>query len=93
MNEDVIRAEGLTNVLNQSLVAVDRIKFSVREGEIFGFLVSTALRRQPPSTADNAFEADGSCCRLRFQPHRQRGLCDLSVLAGFKTQTSRSPKM
>ena len=38
MNEDAIKAEGLTKVFNGSLVAVDHIDFSVKKGEIFGFL-------------------------------------------------------
>ncbi|MEM1538770.1 MAG: ATP-binding cassette domain-containing protein [Candidatus Nezhaarchaeales archaeon] len=38
MPEEVIRAENLTKVFNNSLVAVDHVTFSVREGEIFGFL-------------------------------------------------------
>ncbi|MEM2902487.1 MAG: ATP-binding cassette domain-containing protein [Candidatus Bathyarchaeia archaeon] len=38
MTEDVIKAEGLTKIFNKSLVAVDHIKFSVHDGEIFGFL-------------------------------------------------------
>jgi ABC-2 type transport system ATP-binding protein len=38
MTEEVIKAEGLTKVFNKSLVAVDHVKFSVRDGEIFGFL-------------------------------------------------------
>ncbi|MBC7131037.1 ATP-binding cassette domain-containing protein [Candidatus Bathyarchaeota archaeon] len=38
MSRDVIKAEGLTKVFNNSLVAVDHINFSVKEGEIFGFL-------------------------------------------------------
>lgn len=38
MREDVIRAEELTKIYNGGLVAVDRVTFSVREGEVFGFL-------------------------------------------------------
>lgn len=38
MPDDVIRAEGLTKVFNNSLVAVDHVNFHVKEGEIFGFL-------------------------------------------------------
>ncbi|MEM3783997.1 MAG: ATP-binding cassette domain-containing protein [Candidatus Bathyarchaeia archaeon] len=38
MNEEVIKAEGLTKVFNKSLVAVDHVNFSVKDGEIFGFL-------------------------------------------------------
>ncbi|MEM3578408.1 MAG: ATP-binding cassette domain-containing protein [Candidatus Bathyarchaeia archaeon] len=38
MTEEVIKAEGLTKVFNKSLVAVDRVNFSVKNGEIFGFL-------------------------------------------------------
>lgn len=38
MAEEVIRAEGLTKVFNKSLVAVDHVSFSVREGEVFGLL-------------------------------------------------------
>ncbi|MEM2875115.1 MAG: ATP-binding cassette domain-containing protein [Candidatus Hadarchaeales archaeon] len=34
----MIVAENLTRVFNRSLVAVDHVSFSVREGEIFGFL-------------------------------------------------------
>ena len=38
MSNDVIKAEGLTKVFNKSLVAVDHVNFSVKEGKIFGFL-------------------------------------------------------
>ncbi|MEM3437694.1 MAG: ATP-binding cassette domain-containing protein [Nitrososphaerales archaeon] len=38
MNEEVIKAEGLTKVFNKSLVAVDHVNFSVKSKEIFGFL-------------------------------------------------------
>ena len=38
MSNDVIVADRLTKVFNKSLVAVDHISFSVKEGEIFGFL-------------------------------------------------------
>jgi ABC-2 type transport system ATP-binding protein len=38
MSEEIIRVEGLTKVFNHSLTAVDRINFSVKQGEIFGFL-------------------------------------------------------
>lgn len=37
-NEVVIRVENLTKVFNKALVAVDRINFNVKKGEIFGFL-------------------------------------------------------
>jgi ABC-type multidrug transport system ATPase subunit len=37
-NEDVIKVDGLTKVFNHNLVAVDHINFSVKKGEIFGFL-------------------------------------------------------
>jgi len=37
MRENIIKAEELTKVFN-GLRAVDRVTFSVREGEIFGFL-------------------------------------------------------
>jgi ABC-2 type transport system ATP-binding protein len=35
---DALVVQGLTKVFNKSLVAVDRISFTVKEGEIFGFL-------------------------------------------------------
>ena len=38
LNEDAIKAEGLTKIFNGSLVAVDHIDFSVKHGEIFGFI-------------------------------------------------------
>jgi ABC-2 type transport system ATP-binding protein len=38
MSEEVIKAEGLTKVFNKHLTAVDHVKFSVKQGEIFGFL-------------------------------------------------------
>ncbi len=38
MNNEVIKAEGLTKVFNKSLVAVDHVNFNIRKGEIFGFL-------------------------------------------------------
>jgi len=38
MNDEIIKAEGLTKVFNKSLVAVDHVNFSVKNGEIFGFL-------------------------------------------------------
>jgi ABC-type multidrug transport system ATPase subunit len=37
-NEDVIKVDGLTKVFNHNLVTVDHINFSVKKGEIFGFL-------------------------------------------------------
>jgi len=38
MNEEIIKAEGLTKVFNKHLTAVDHVSFSVKQGEIFGFL-------------------------------------------------------
>jgi ABC-2 type transport system ATP-binding protein len=35
---DALVVQGLTKVFNKNLVAVDRISFTVKEGEIFGFL-------------------------------------------------------
>ena len=38
MSEDIIKAEGLTRVFNKHLIAVDHVNFSVKHGEIYGFL-------------------------------------------------------
>ncbi|MGQ9551323.1 MAG: ATP-binding cassette domain-containing protein [Candidatus Bathycorpusculaceae bacterium] len=38
MDEEIIKAEGLTKVFNKHLTAVDHVSFSVKKGEIFGFL-------------------------------------------------------
>ncbi|MEM4700268.1 MAG: ATP-binding cassette domain-containing protein [Candidatus Nezhaarchaeales archaeon] len=38
MAEEAIRAEELTKVFNKFVVAVDRVSFSVRRGEVFGLL-------------------------------------------------------
>jgi ABC-2 type transport system ATP-binding protein len=40
MSEDeyIIKVESLTKVYNRTLTAVDHINFSVKHGEIFGFL-------------------------------------------------------
>jgi ABC-2 type transport system ATP-binding protein len=50
MSDEVIKAEGLTKVFNKSLKAVDHIDFSVRRGDIFGFLGPNGLERRRPST-------------------------------------------
>ncbi len=46
--ENVITVEGLTKVFNNSLTAVDHINFSVKHGEIFGFLRAPTVREKPP---------------------------------------------
>lgn len=46
MPEEIIKAEGLTKVFNRGLVAVDHVTFSVKEGEIFGFLGRMVLEKQ-----------------------------------------------
>jgi len=38
MDDDAIIVNGLTKVINNNLVAVDHVTFTVKEGEIFGFL-------------------------------------------------------
>jgi len=38
MDEEIIKAEGLTKVFNKHLTAVDHVSFSVKKGEVFGFL-------------------------------------------------------
>jgi ABC-2 type transport system ATP-binding protein len=43
----IIEAKGLTKVFPGGITAVDDISFSVKEGEIFGFLDRTGLGNQP----------------------------------------------
>ncbi len=38
MGEEVIVTKGLTKIFNKTLVAVDHVSFSVKDGETFGFL-------------------------------------------------------
>jgi len=65
MSEDAIKTEGLTKVFNGSLVAVDHINFSVKNGEIFGFLGPNGATRLRHSQTEQSSQIFNRCCPAR----------------------------